>query len=72
MLNKEEIIKDVKGASRETLLKVIGKLVEMSNVKDEIIESQKIMICNLEVQNSILLFLVKDALKEKEKNYEID
>lgn len=66
MLNKEEMIKDVKGASRETLLKVVDKLVEMSNVQEELIESQKSIIGKLEFQNSILLFLVKDALKEKE------
>lgn len=66
MLNKEEMIKDVKGASRETLLKVVDKLVEMSNVQEELVESQKSMIGKLEFQNSILLFLVKDALKDKE------
>lgn len=65
MLSKEEIIKYVKGASRETLLKVVDKLVEMSNVQEEIIESQKSIISKLEHQNSLLKKLLDGEDKIK-------
>lgn len=69
MLSKEEIIKYVKSASRETLLKVVDKLVEMSNVQEEIIESQKSIISKLEHQNSLLKKLLdgEDKINKEEK-----
>lgn len=65
MLNKEEMLENIKDASRETLLKVVDTLVEMSNAKDEIIETQKIMIGNLEVQNTTLKVLLDYKDKEE-------
>ena len=66
MLNKEEMIKDIKDAKRRTLLKVIDKLIEINNVQEEIIESQKSIISKLEFQNSTL----KNFLDGKDKNKE--
>lgn len=65
MLNKEEMLENIKDASRETLLKVVDTLVEMSNAKDKIIETQKIMIGNLEVQNTTLKVLLDYKDKEE-------
>ena len=65
MLNKEEMLENIKDTSRETLLKVVDTLVEMSNAKDEIIETQKIMIGNLEVQNTTLKVLLDYKDKEE-------